>query len=273
MRVAFYMLDGSSFFLCDGIKDKDIQWIFDVCAEKNHDVLLGFSEENQKILKERVGVFKSGPLFMSRTNAAVSPETDQRRKRNKLLLIGAALIVAAGILFGKEYFSFTKDYAKKVNAVSEKERKEMLLDGFTEYKTVGENLERIIDGYEKVDGKWMMVDPVFIFELEGNNDFVLGVSSEETKFRKLGEFCSGFHIFTKNDGEMKEMSGELSTYKVKTVTEKQCKIFDLPKASAKKDFFEGRKKRVITATAAGCIFLLLGVVIIISGTKIKQKEC
>lgn len=54
--IAFALIDGNTYYLCDYVNDKTILNIFKHCTEQNPNILIGNSKENKKQYKEYVKI-------------------------------------------------------------------------------------------------------------------------------------------------------------------------------------------------------------------------
>lgn len=58
--IAFSLLNGKTYILCDNVEDAEIMNIMQLCYQHNSKILFGLTKENKAVHKERVERFKSG---------------------------------------------------------------------------------------------------------------------------------------------------------------------------------------------------------------------
>lgn len=62
--IDFELLDGSSWFLCSGIEDQQIQEFMQLCYQHNPKIMFGYTKENLERNKERVTKYKNKEIVI-----------------------------------------------------------------------------------------------------------------------------------------------------------------------------------------------------------------
>lgn len=101
--VAFALLDGSKFFLCHNVKDKELEDIMYICQQHNPNIIFGYSPETEKQHEVNVKRYKDGLNQIE--HEAVATETMRKSNeymngRNKLVngISGLLCSILLGLL-------------------------------------------------------------------------------------------------------------------------------------------------------------------------------
>lgn len=99
--LAFALLDGSKFFLCHNVKDKDIEEIMNICQQHNPNIIFGYSPETEKQHEQNVSRYKNGLNQMEHESVPIETmkkSNEYRNGRNKF--VNGMIGIVSAILFG-----------------------------------------------------------------------------------------------------------------------------------------------------------------------------
>ncbi len=192
--IAFESHSGETFYLCKFVKDEEIMQIAQLCYEHNSQIQVTLGNET---LGTQVDAQGNRVLVTPRE---WTPEGRKEERAKRMVWVGSLFLILALIL--SVVFPVGMGYGidKKVNAVTEEERQELLGSGCYEYKMTGRYVDRDINyNFGKTDQ--FLHDDLYLFELLDGDATCLGVLTLEPGWYEFdGSVCKGYSVFTKKEG-------------------------------------------------------------------------
>lgn len=294
--ITFALLNGNKYYLCKFVDEEKIMQMFQLCYDRNPQLLIGNNKENQKLHKENVKAYKKGckdscDLTATRPSESTgmkhetdspaigrygktlqmpkewTPEGKEHEKGKYMMFLGGMFVIFCTVMLLLLPIMIHHNVDTEVNAISEAEKEKMLEQGYQEYRTQGWYLECI---YSYVSGKkpWDSKD-LYLFQLEGEENLYLGVISKDRWESYDTRACSGQDIFYAGDTVTETIKRKDKVYQVQVIDiEKIVSIYGI---ESKESIME--KELSIWMAMATCIpLILVGVVLFFVGKNKKNRN-
>ncbi len=192
--IAFQLHSGHTFYLCKVVGDDEIMKIAQLCYEHNPQIVVNLGNET---LRTQVDAEGNRVLV---TPKEWTPEGRKEKNAKAMVWLGSflmifAILVAVVLPVGMGYH-----IDKKVNAVTEEERQELLRTGCCEYKINGYYIDRDIN-YNFGKEKRISLENLYLFELAEGDAVCLGVITQSPDWYDFnGSVCKGYDVFVKPEG-------------------------------------------------------------------------
>nr|MBP3598123.1 hypothetical protein [Eubacterium sp.] len=192
--IAFQLHSGHTFYLCKVVGDDEIMKIAQLCYEHNPQIVVNLGNET---LRSQVDAEGNRVLV---TPKEWTPEGRKEKNAKAMVWLGSflmifAILVAVVLPVGMGYH-----IDKKVNAVTEEERQELLRTGCYEYTINGYYIDRDIN-YNFGKARIPSLDNLYLFEMTDGDATCLGVITQSPDWYNFnGSVCKGYDIFVKTEG-------------------------------------------------------------------------
>ena len=291
ISIAFSLVNGTTYYLCDNATDEEIMDIVRLCCQFNNNILFGASKENCETHKNRVEQYKAGfvkiPKATLDTSNPIQPQevlrkeemekamptpwewTPEGRKQEAgkaMLWLGTIMTIFSIILTFGLMLSFNVELDKEIGAVSERQREELLSQGCREYRTVGKYFDRDINygfGNTKFD-----IKNLYLYELEGEEEFCLGILDRNDGIPLNSSKCAGIRIFTKEEPTREIVTREKGVYQTLLLDrDNVVAVYGIPSEESEMT----KTINVVVSVGMGTMIFMIGAIFLIVGTVQKKK--
>jgi len=195
-----------------------------------------------------------------------TPEGRKREAGKALLFFGIFLMIFSVCLTLGMPLVLNSSVDKEINAVSEKERAELLSQGCKEYKTVGRYFERDINcnfGNIRFD-----LQNLYLYELEGEDEFCLGILDRNDGIPLNSSKCAGIHIFSKEEPTVEIVNRETGVYQTLIVKKDNIvAVYGIPSEDSEMT----KILNTVMAAVIGIPMFMIGIIMLIIGIVKKKK--